>query len=193
MKSNPFRGVAFGLMAGAAMRLSGCAVYDAAVVGLHDSLDELKNEKSTTQVSTSDLPSVGTDTGPSTASPAFSGEYSSGSKSTDGGPEIWLSNWQRMNIRVHVNPGEFRALGIKSAGPWYPMDMSKAATDAVVLTKTDDGCTITAKDFISTTGQAYHVEGFRADGVGTFTAGKVLKLTPQQMRGAVFVWLASVK
>jgi hypothetical protein len=120
-------------------------------------------------------------------------KYTAGSKTQDEGGEIWLTNWNRMNIRVHVNPGEFRALGIKSAGPWYPMDMAKAPAGAVTLTKTESGCTITAKDFVSTSGQRYHVEGFRADGIGQFTAGNTLTLTQAQMHGAVFVWLASVE
>jgi hypothetical protein len=42
MKSNPFQGVIIGVVAGSIMWLSGCAIYDAAIVGLHDSLDEMK-------------------------------------------------------------------------------------------------------------------------------------------------------
>jgi hypothetical protein len=71
--------------------------------------------------------------------------------------------------------------------------MAKAPADAVTLAKTETGCTIAAKDFVSTSGQRYHVEGFRADGLGQFTAGGTLTLTQAQMHGAVFVWLASVE
>jgi hypothetical protein len=166
----------------------GCAIYDAAIVGLHDSLDELKKEKPSAVVSalTNAAPVVKPE-------PVGAVKYTAGSKAQDEGGEIWLTNWNRMNIRVHVNPGEFRQLGIPAAGPWYPMNMAKAPADAVTLIKTESGCTITAKDFVSTSGQRYHVEGFRADGIGQFTAGGTLTLTQAQMHGAVFVWLASVE
>jgi hypothetical protein len=42
MKSNPMQVVIIGVVAGSIMWLSGCAIYDAAIVGLHDSLDEMK-------------------------------------------------------------------------------------------------------------------------------------------------------
>jgi len=179
MKSNPFQGVIIGVVAGSIMWLSGCAIYDAAIVGLHDSLDEMK------QGDTAKPPAADIKPDPSV-------RYNGGTPS-DGGSdyEIWTL-WRGMNIRVHANPGELRGI-VPLAGRWYPINMAIMPTDIVTMTKTATGATFTAKDFVSASGQRYRFEGFRADKIGTLSQVYTLTLTDSQMGGALMVWYATVE
>ena len=56
MRSNPFHGIIIGAVCGSIMWLAGCRMYDAAIVAIHDSIDEaLTNAPA---VSLTNLPSV---------------------------------------------------------------------------------------------------------------------------------------
>ena len=184
MKSNPFRGVIIGVVAGSIMWLSGCAIYDAAIVGLHDSLDEMK--KGNTAVVT-----------PSTTEikPDPSVKYNGGNEKADGGfeYEIWIANWHGMNIRVHANPGEGRIAGIPIAGKWYPINMSIMPKDIVTMTRTATGATFTAKDFTAPSGQRYRIEAMKADGIGTVDKVRRLDLPESKFGGAVLIWYATIE
>lgn len=139
-----------------------------------------------------------TDTKPlpeSWAIPAFTGRYSRGAKDSEYGEEIWNSNWHRMNIRIHANPGEFRREGVSAAGPWYPILASVIPDGVVTMQKTSEGCTLTARDFVSSaSGQAYRFEGWRCDGIGDrMQRVYAIKLTQAQMYGACFAWYATIE
>ena len=120
--------------------------------------------------------------------------YSRGAKDSEYGEEIWIANWHRMNLRVHVNNGETQRAGIPIAGPWYPLAAHTGFSQHVTLTKTATGCTMAVKDFTSPGGQAYRMEGFFADGHGCkFEKVRTLIMSQAEMHGAVFIALASVE
>jgi hypothetical protein len=160
------------------MWLSGCAIYDAAIVGLHDSLDEMK------QGDTAKPPAADIKPDPTV-------RYNGGNFEADKGEEIWTL-WHGMNIRVHANPGELRGI-VPLAGRWYPLNMAIMPADIVTLTRTATGATFTAKDFTAQSGQRYRFEGFRADKIGTLSKVYTLALTDSQMGGALLVWYATVE
>lgn len=173
----------------------GCATLNEAwmksYVAVHDAADAALASK------TNQPPAVVTPpaANPATVTPASSTiKYSEGAKGSEYGEEIWIANWHRMNIRIHANPGEFRSEGVPSVGPWYPIMASVIPDGTITLEKTADGCTLAARDFISTGGQAYHIEGWRCDGIGSsMVRGGVVKLTTGQMYGACFAWYATIE
>jgi hypothetical protein len=123
--------------------------------------------------------------------------YNDGAKATDKqiGGEIWMANWNRMNIRLYANAGEAKAAGVRSTGPWYPIAHEVMPGDAIILYKTVQGCEITARDFTSrASGQKYRFEGFFVDGLGKiFVRTAILKLTDEQMHGAVLACWGTIK
>ena len=208
MKSNPLQGVIIGVLAGSIVWLSGCAIYDAAIVGLHDSLDEMKAAKtnqSTPVVSTNgrspdSQSGVASSHAPAgapatTIPPDPSVKYNGGNEKDDGGfeYEIWQHNWHGMNIRVHANPGEGRIAGIPIAGKWYPINMSIMPKDIVTMTRTATGATFTAKDFTAPSGQKYRIAAMKADGLGTVDKVRRLDLPESKFGGAVLIWYATIE
>jgi len=175
--------------------LCGCTTWMRAYVAIHDAAD--KALATSTNYPAVVTPSPATNHAsvtPAGAASPSTVKYSEGAKSTEYGEEIWISNWHRMNIRIHANPGEFRSEGVPSAGPWYPILASVIPDGTITLEKTSTGCTLTARDFVSTGGQAYHIEGWRCDGLGSsMVRGGVVSLTDAQMWGACFAWYATVE
>jgi len=124
----------------------------------------------------------------------FTGRYSSGAKSTEYGEEIWIHNWNRLNVRIHANAGELKGEGIPTQGPWYPILATVIPQGTVTLLKTTDGCALTARDFVSSSGQAYRFEGWRCDGLGVkMQKVYMVTLSAPQMYGACFAWYSTVE
>lgn len=102
----------WGLLIAVAVMLMGCAsvneAWMKAYVAVHDAADKaLEQDKSKTNapVIVAPAPTPEAPVIDKTANDIkpFSGKYSQGSKSTEYGEEIWIHNWNRMNIRIHAN------------------------------------------------------------------------------------------
>jgi hypothetical protein len=101
--------------------------------------------------------------------------------------EIWQHNWHAMNVRLYNNGGHVRDdAKVPQGSRWYPLRRSAMPNGAVVLTKTDTGCTAAARDFISTSGQKYRFEGWFSDGKGKkLHRVYTLTMTNKEMKGAL--------
>jgi hypothetical protein len=111
--------------------------------------------------------------------------YNNGDKTHDKGPEIWQHNWHTLNVRLYNNGGHPKEQGIAQGSQWYPIDHAVMPEGTVTLTKTETGCTATAKDFTAKRGQKYRFLGWWADGTGKLHRNYSVDLTTGQMHGAL--------